>query len=860
MKFTLNDYQADAVTLLLEQLKSAKSFYHRPENAKETSIALTAPTGAGKTVMAAAAIEALFFGNDRFAFEGDPSAVVIWFSDSPSLNDQSRFRLMQASEKLTFSNLIDVKSPFPFESLDAGKVYFMNTQRLSRTALLTRGYEPPNPDDALEWATAMPDDQAFTIWDTISNTIEDPGKTLYLLLDEAHRGFDKKVSSERQTIVRRLVSGEDLIMPMPVVLGISATPGRFKEAMSLADRRADRLALPEVEVEARRVQESGLIKDSIVLDIPENPSEGDLTTTLAGEAAKRLTRSTREWRKYSSAEKLASPVVPLMVFQIPNTPDKEMIGRCLDAMRAQIPDLVPSQIRHVLNENTMQDFGGWQVLPIAAQRVQDTDHVRILVAKEAISTGWDCPRAEVLFSLRPAKDQTHIAQLLGRMVRNPLARRIPGNDALNAVDCILPYFERSTAGKIVQYITGAIDGLPPIGGGRVLLNGKELSRNEAIPEQVWQAYEAMPTETVPQLGVRPVKRLLSLAQALSADGIHTDAIREVTKKIFATFDTCSKTFAELIDDARKEVIKVHVQTLSGKQGGGQISYTSRVVKADSLAIRSALNESKRAFGSDIVDNYINHLADESPENSLESHCIAAASLGFVKEVREQVDRESTELARQWFEIYTSRILGLSDQRQLDYELVRAMATEPQKSQLRKPVTRLEDFSIDENGVLFDSPTVKFHLMTDSNGDYPIGNLNSWEQGVIEKELARSTFSAWYRNPAHNGVDSLTVAYQDELGNWRSLHPDFVFFNEVEGRILPSIVDPHGLQLQDSLVKLVGLAKFAEKYGQSFERIEAVAMYGNVWKKLDMKSEVTRNLIHSHSGSVEILYKNASNYS
>ena len=42
-----------------------------------------------------------------------------------------------------------------------------------------------------------------------------------------------------------------------------------------------------------------------------------------------------------------------------------------------------------------------------------------------------------------ASDKTHITQLLGRMVRTPLARRIPGNERLNAVDCLLPSSTRS---------------------------------------------------------------------------------------------------------------------------------------------------------------------------------------------------------------------------------------------------------------------------------------------------------------------------------------------------------------------------------------------------------------------------------
>jgi type III restriction enzyme len=46
----------------------------------------------------------------------------------------------------------------------------------------------------------------------------------------------------------------------------------------------------------------------------------------------------------------------------------------------------------------------------------------------AISTGWDWLRAEVLVSLRAAQEYTYIAQLIGRMVRTPLARTITVSD------------------------------------------------------------------------------------------------------------------------------------------------------------------------------------------------------------------------------------------------------------------------------------------------------------------------------------------------------------------------------------------------------------------------------------------------
>src|SRR5687767_9675023 len=133
MKFTLKDYQAEAVADVLLHLKKAQKRWH--EDGDKHAFSLTATTGAGKTVMAAAVFEALFFGNDDYDFEVDPGAVVLWFSDDPSLNEQSRWRLQEAADKLTISNLVTIGNSFASERFEAGKVYFLNTQKFSKNSL-----------------------------------------------------------------------------------------------------------------------------------------------------------------------------------------------------------------------------------------------------------------------------------------------------------------------------------------------------------------------------------------------------------------------------------------------------------------------------------------------------------------------------------------------------------------------------------------------------------------------------------------------------------------------------------------------------------------------------------------------------
>ena len=98
MRYTLKDYQEDAVRDILRNLVDARDDWHRKDRA--VAFSLTATTGAGKTVMAAAVIEALFDGSPDYDFEPDPGAVVLWFTDDPSLNEQTRFRLMDAADRI----------------------------------------------------------------------------------------------------------------------------------------------------------------------------------------------------------------------------------------------------------------------------------------------------------------------------------------------------------------------------------------------------------------------------------------------------------------------------------------------------------------------------------------------------------------------------------------------------------------------------------------------------------------------------------------------------------------------------------------------------------------------------------------
>lgn len=845
MKFTLKDYQDEAVRDVLDRLRKARKRWR--EDGDRHAFSLTAVTGAGKTVMAAAAFEALFHGDDERNFDPDPGAVVIWFSDDPSLNEQTRFRLIQAADRINLTDMVVVDNSFQREKFQPGKIYFLNTQKLGKKSLLVRGFEPEGAE-----LPYRPDLRSYTIWDTIQNTIEDPDLTLYLVLDEAHRGMGTGASAagERSTIVKRLINGVGSVPAIPVVWGISATIDRFTRAMQEAEGRT---MLPNVVVDAAKVQDSGLLKDTIILDVPDEA--GAMETVLVKRATGKLKEATKAWADYAKEQGI-EPVTPLMVLQVPNTPDAKRVAGWLDAVREAWPEVGDDAFANVFGEHKTETFGSHAVPYIEPQRVQDESWVRVLVAKDAISTGWDCPRAEVMVSFRAATDQTHITQLLGRMVRTPLARRIPGVDRLNSVDCILPHFDRKTVEAVADALMkGATDGEGPMTGRRVLINPREMRPNPAVPKEVWDKLLSLPSQSLPQRAAKPVRRLTALAHELAFDGLLPDAGKKAHKAMHAVLDAAATDLASQIAAARTQVLTVEGVALRADLKGKAKTFDDFLEDADYAVIEDAYRRAARELSPDIAKTYAEHLADKRDDVDVEEALIDAhtdiAAMGLVPQVRERLDAAADKLADEWYAEHRPAIRALSHERQDEYREIRGRSDKPQDVDLAQPESRLEPTTERHaDGTSKPLPTYQNHLLCDENGSFP-ADLNNPEQQVLQVEMGRDGAAAWYRNPPRAAQDSLGIAYQ-YAKRFEIMRPDFIFFARDAGNaVVADIVDPHGDYLADALPKLKGLADYAEAHGHHYRRIEAIADPGGRLRMLNIKDANVRAAIRAAESSREL---------
>ena len=127
MKVELFNFQKKALVDLRKKTKFAQ-ISHQQLNSPQV-ISFTAPTGAGKTIIASALIENIFSGDELFS--ESPNSIILWLSDSPELNEQSKLKIETKADKIQIGQCITIsdENGFDIETLEDGKVYFLNTQK-----------------------------------------------------------------------------------------------------------------------------------------------------------------------------------------------------------------------------------------------------------------------------------------------------------------------------------------------------------------------------------------------------------------------------------------------------------------------------------------------------------------------------------------------------------------------------------------------------------------------------------------------------------------------------------------------------------------------------------------------------------
>lgn len=328
------------------------------EYSEQGTIVFEAPTGSGKTYMISQAITKIV------KEQTDKSYSFIWLSVN-SLHEQSReslTRYLEDEKLLECITIDDLKNTV----IEENEIVFINWDSLIKKNNTFR------LENELDW----------NLQSVVQNT-SDEGREIILIIDESHRTAP---SDKAKEVIQE-------INPT-LVIEMTATPSSINGTLV-------KIYLPEV-------IKAGMIKSEVRI----NPNSKNIRENkdLLDVALKKRKQLHQFYQNEGTA------INPLLLIQIPNkkqtdssNPEDYIIGLLAD--------------HNITKANGKLEIrlSGVDIKELDAKVKPNDSKIDVLIFKEAIALGWDCPRASLLFLQREWKEEryTFNIQTLGRIMRMP---------------------------------------------------------------------------------------------------------------------------------------------------------------------------------------------------------------------------------------------------------------------------------------------------------------------------------------------------------------------------------------------------------------------------------------------------------
>lgn len=823
MRNTLFPFQETALEELHEKIAKAHTMWSERD---PQVISFSAPTGSGKTIIMTALFEEILYGTAEY--EAQPDAIFVWLSDMPELNEQTRLKIEAKSDKIRVRDLVTIDSNFHAEYFEGGHIYFLNTQKLGSDKLLTQ----------------KSNEREYTIWETLTNTAKRCPKQFYVVIDEAHRGTytSARAESAAQSIMQKFIMGspDDGLCVMPLVIGVTATPQRFQKLVADTPSTVQKVIVPP-----EKVRDSGLLKDRIIIHYPELAINADMTMFIG--AVKDWRQKCTQWSAYCEREG-EREVRPILVIQVEDGTDSIMtrtdIGACLSAIEESIGRrLRVGEVVHTFNDRGTLNINDIEIKNIEASRIEENETVSIVFFKMNLSTGWDCPRAETMMSFRSAQDYTYIAQLLGRMIRTPLARRIASDAELNCVRLFLPNYDENTVKSVVKALHESEEAMPAeTGTSKELVS---LVRNPAFSE-VFNAMENLVTYRIDAARKQsPLKSLVQISRALTHDGIDLDAQKTIKQDVlqkFAAEIAAIKATGEFDGKAASITgFELGTLTFDYRENAYKIDNTSQTMEVSDFDINSHFSIAGKRLGEGLHIDYWSRNSKRNPIEVKVEIIVLANDAHAMQNLNDFAEKKFLEL----YDNNKRAISRLSEVRKGEYEKLIYASARPIAIQWVLPETI--DFSVSNDSITFEK-----HLFCMPDGTFK-ASLNPWEKGVLEEEIRKGAI-AWLRNLDRKKW-SLEIPYQTG-GVARPMFPDLLIVRKDAHGYVFDILEPHDPSRNDNCNKARGLAQFAEGHWDKFGKIQLIRKQRGAdgrdhFYRLDMSKVSVRNKVRGITSNDEL---------
>ena len=363
----LKIYQENAINDLLIKTKRLLGY----QGSKK--LVFKSPTGSGKTIMMAEFLKQVI--DDR---EIRQSLSFIWAAPR-QLHIQSKdklenyFETSQALKCSYFEDLYDRK-------ISENEILFFNWESINKADNI---YIRDNEQD-------------FNLSKVLEGTKEE-GQEIILIIDEAHHHATSEIS---QGLIQ-------MIEPK-LMIEVTATPATITDEDE------------KVFVQLEDVKKEGMIKKVVILndEFDSFIAQGKIQTSKLSGGSEELImdvamKKRQELVKEFQKEKVN--VNPLVLIQLPDR--KTSLE---DRIRERIESILKNKY-NISTEKGNNRLAIWlSGEHINKENVEKQDsEVEVLIFKQAIALGWDCPRAQILVLFREWHSPIFSIQTVGRIMRMP---------------------------------------------------------------------------------------------------------------------------------------------------------------------------------------------------------------------------------------------------------------------------------------------------------------------------------------------------------------------------------------------------------------------------------------------------------
>ena len=374
-------------------------------------VIVKSPTGSGKTIMLIAYV-------DRYIDFVYDKTVFIWLGPGDGeLEEQSREKMENVAPHLITKDIHDVLT----EGFTVNATHFINWQMVT-----SRNNK------------AITENERKNLYDRIADSHRE-GVNFIVIVDEEHKHNTTKANE----IIHHFSPKE--------IIRVSAT----------AKKKANHLWY---EIEEEEVIQSGLITKAMYVN---EGVETDSEMSLSNESEYLLKVADNKRKQILNEYQLMNKDIrPLVIIQFPNSSDEQ-----IERVEQQLEDMGYTYKNKMVAKWMADEKDKINIEGITERNATPA----FLLIKQAISTGWDNPRAKILVKLRENMSEDFEIQTIGRIRRMPEAKHYD-NELLDC--CYLYTFDEEYKESILQDIDNSYEVK------RLFLRDKEQTKDFVLTKQL----------------------------------------------------------------------------------------------------------------------------------------------------------------------------------------------------------------------------------------------------------------------------------------------------------------------------------------------------------------------------------------